>query len=128
MNIFFSDRGSSPTQLPPTFLIMVNLIFPRYFNNMKNNKTIRRVKCIRPAARLVNWGPNTTQSLSFSLHLIQLSASVRPAARLVTSRLNRSQLSSIMRSYWPTFTPSFEASHFYFIDDYFTIFLNTLLM
>ena len=61
---------------------------------MKNNRTIRRVKCIRPAARLVNSGPKTIQSLSFSVHLIQLSSSVRPAARLVNSGLNRSQLSS----------------------------------
>ena len=62
---------------------------------MKNNRTIRRVKCIRPAARLVNSGPNTTQSLPFSDHLIQLSSSVWPAAHLVNSGLNRSQLSSI---------------------------------
>ena len=50
---------------------------------MKNNRTIRRVKCIRPAARLVNSGPNTTQSLPFSDHLIQLSSSVWPAARQI---------------------------------------------
>ena len=62
---------------------------------MKNNRTIRRVKCIRPAARLVNSGPNTTQSLPFSDHLIQMSSSVWPVARLVNSGLNRSQLSSI---------------------------------
>ena len=62
---------------------------------MENNRTIRRVKCIQPAARLVNSGPNTVQTLSFSIHLIQLSSSVRPAARLVNSGLNRSRLSSI---------------------------------
>ena len=62
---------------------------------MKNNRTIRHVKSNRPAARLVHSGQNTTQSLSFSVHLIHLSSSVRPAARLVNSGLNRSQLSSI---------------------------------
>ena len=89
----FSDRGSRPAQLPPTFLNII--IFFRYNDNMKNNRTIRRVKSIRPADRLVNLVPNTTQSLSFSDHLIQLSSSVRPAARLFNSGLNRSQLSSI---------------------------------
>ena len=84
--------------LPPSFLIIINLFIPRYLNNMKNNRTIRRVKCIRPAARLVNSGPTTTQSLSFSVHLIQLPSSFRPATRLVNSGLNRSQLSSIMRT------------------------------
>ena len=88
----FSDPDSNPAQLPPTFVI---IIFSRYINNMKNNRTIRHVKCIRPAARLVNSGPNTTQSLPFFDHLIQLSSSVWPAARLVNSGLNRSQLSSI---------------------------------
>ena len=86
----FSDRGSSPAQLPPTFLIII--IFPYYINYMKSNRTIIRVKSNRPAARLFNSGPNTTQFLSFSVHLIQLSSSLRPAARLVTSGLNRSQL------------------------------------
>ena len=58
--LLLSDRGSSPAQFPPTFLIII--IFSLYINNMKNNRTIRRVKSIRPAARPVNSGPNTTQS------------------------------------------------------------------
>ena len=62
---------------------------------MKSNRTIRRVKSIRPAARLVNSVTNTIQSLSFSVHLIPFFLSVQPAARLVNSGLNRSQLSLI---------------------------------
>ena len=84
---------------------------------MKSNRIIRRDKSVRPAARLVNSGPNTTKSLLFSVHLILFFLSVQPATRRVNSGPNTSQLSlmSMLNSRPTAVAPSVNAFHFYFL-------------
>ena len=88
---FFLSPSAVRFQL--SYLQLSTLFFSAILQEIQYEmqQKIRHVMSIRSAACLINSGPITTQSLSFSV-LIPFFSSVQPAAHLVNSGLNRSQL------------------------------------